>query len=62
MENLSSQSRAAIEDALGAMRETFVKQIEIEVERKLKEENRTREFLVEELEILKSRSAEVDRH
>ncbi|KXH48401.1 DNA repair protein/CtIP [Colletotrichum salicis] len=61
MENLSPEGRAAIQDAFEALRETISKQLDNEIEQRLKDSDRSREFLTEELEILRSRSNEVDR-
>ncbi|EXF84802.1 DNA repair protein/CtIP [Colletotrichum fioriniae PJ7] len=61
MENWSPEGRAAIQDAFEALRETVSKQFDNEVEQRLKEDDRSRAFLTDELEILKSRSDEVDR-
>ncbi|OHE90857.1 DNA repair protein/CtIP [Colletotrichum orchidophilum] len=61
MEKWSAQGRAAIQDALDALRETVGEQLDNEVEQRLKEDDRSRAFLTDELEILRSRSAEVDR-
>ncbi|KAK1722279.1 DNA repair protein/CtIP [Colletotrichum acutatum] len=61
MEKWSPEGRAAIQDAFEALRKTVSKQLDSEVEQRLKENDRSRAFLTDELEILKSRSDEVDR-
>ncbi|KAK2062177.1 DNA repair protein/CtIP [Colletotrichum caudatum] len=61
MESWSPESRAAVQNAFNALRETISKEAHKEVEHRLKEDNRTRALLTDELEILRSRSAEVDR-
>ncbi|KAK1580445.1 DNA repair protein/CtIP [Colletotrichum navitas] len=61
MESWSPESRAAVQNAFNALRETISKEAQNEVEHRLKEDNRTRVLLTDELEILRSRSAEVDR-
>ncbi|KAK1995747.1 DNA repair protein/CtIP [Colletotrichum falcatum] len=61
MESWSPVSRAAVQNAFNALRETISKEAQNEVEQRLKEDNRTRALLTDELEILRSRSAEVDR-
>ncbi|OHW93837.1 DNA repair protein [Colletotrichum incanum] len=61
MESWSLESRAAVQNAFNALRETISKEAQNEVEHRLKEDNRSRALLTDELEILRSRSAEVDR-
>ncbi|KAK1975843.1 DNA repair protein/CtIP [Colletotrichum cereale] len=61
MESWSPESRAAVQNAFNALRETISKEAQNEVEQRLKEDNRTHALLTDELEILRSRSAEVDR-
>ncbi|KAK6217179.1 DNA repair protein/CtIP [Colletotrichum tabaci] len=61
MESWSPESRTAIQNAFNALRETISKEAQNEVEQRLKEDNRSRALLTDELEILRSRSAEVDR-
>ncbi|GKT60096.1 DNA repair protein/CtIP [Colletotrichum tofieldiae] len=61
MESWSPESRAAVQNAFNALRETISKEAQNEVEHRLQEDNRSRALLTDELEILRSRSAEVDR-
>ncbi|KAF6839442.1 DNA repair protein [Colletotrichum plurivorum] len=61
MEHWSSASRTAVQNAFNALRETITRELQNEVEHRINENDRSRELLVEELEILRSRSAEVDR-
>ncbi|KAJ0164490.1 hypothetical protein CTA2_871 [Colletotrichum tanaceti] len=65
MESWSLESRTAVQNAFNALRETISKEAQnaqgTEVEQQLKEDNRSRALLTDELEILRSRSAEVDR-
>ncbi|TIC92313.1 hypothetical protein CH35J_010163 [Colletotrichum higginsianum] len=61
MESWSPESRTAVQNAFNALRETISKEAQNEVEQRLKEDNRSRALLTDELEILRSRSAEVDR-
>ncbi|KDN64294.1 putative DNA repair protein/CtIP [Colletotrichum sublineola] len=61
MESWSPASRAAVQNAFNALRETISKEAQNEVEQRLKENNQTHALLTDELEILRSRSAEVDR-
>ncbi|GKT44915.1 uncharacterized protein ColSpa_05096 [Colletotrichum spaethianum] len=61
METWSSESRAAVQNAFNELRETISKEAQNELEQRLKEDNRSRALLTDELEILRSRSAEVDR-
>ncbi|WYZ41326.1 hypothetical protein EsH8_V_000221 [Colletotrichum jinshuiense] len=61
MESWSPEARVAIQDAFNVLRETISKELENEVEQRLKEDGRSHVSLGEELEILRSRSAEVDR-
>ncbi|KAL0942828.1 DNA repair protein [Colletotrichum truncatum] len=61
MESFSSESRYAVQNAFNALRETIGRELENEIEKRLKQDGQSHEFLIEELEILRTRTEEVDR-
>ncbi|TDZ71666.1 putative ubiquitin carboxyl-terminal hydrolase 3 [Colletotrichum trifolii] len=61
MESWSPESRSAVQDAFNALRETISREAQHEVDQRLKADALSRSLLNDELEILRSRSENVDR-
>ncbi|KAF9880740.1 ubiquitin carboxyl-terminal hydrolase [Colletotrichum karsti] len=61
MDSFSSESRSAVQEAFNTLRHTIGRELENELKKKLQKDAESREYLNDELEILRSRSAEADR-